>query len=82
MTKKSKLREELERLEMVPVYCGITQAAEALRISERQLRRYCVRGDIGQKIGGVWVISEKEIKAFVRAPPGRPTSARRDSKQA
>jgi hypothetical protein len=56
-------------------YHSITEAATILRMSTRQIRRYCVRGDIGKKIGGIWIIRSDELKAFVRAPKGRPASA-------
>lgn len=59
-------------------YHSIIEAAEILRLSTRQVRRYCVAGRIGQKVGGVWIINSEEIDAFVRSPRGRPTSTRRD----
>lgn len=54
---------------------SLPEAAVILRLSERQVRRYCVRGALGQKIGRNWIIGSDEIEAFVRAPKGRrPTS--------
>jgi hypothetical protein len=61
-------------------YHTTTQAAKMLGLSDRQVRRYCVQGALGKKIGGLWLIFDYEIKAFVRAPKGRPpTSPTTDS---
>ncbi len=55
---------------------SLPEAAVILRLSERQVRRYCARGALGQKIGRNWVIGSDDLKSFVRAPKGRPPSTR------
>lgn len=59
-----------------PTKChSLPEAAVILRLSERQVRRYCKRGTLGQKIGRNWVITGAEIAAFAKVPRprGRPT---------
>ena len=54
-------------------YYTTTEAAKLLGITDRQIRRYCVSGKLGMKIGRNWAISPDEVEAFVRAPMGRRT---------
>ena len=56
----------------VPGYVSIKQAAEMLGITDKRVYRYI---DIGRlpayKSGGVFLLSEKDVKNFKLNPPGR-----------
>lgn len=45
-----------------------TEAAEALRISERTVRRLCAKGDLAVKVGGRWRIYASRL-ARITSPP-------------
>ena len=47
------------------------QAAKELRLTPRRVRQFCKQGRIGQRVGGRYVITRRELNAFLSAP--RPT---------
>jgi hypothetical protein len=60
-------------------YNTTREAAEFLEMSERQVRRYNERGQLGQRIGRTPVITDKDLATFERSPKGRPPKKLPDS---
>jgi len=50
---------------------SVPEAAARLDLTPRRVRKFCVEGRLGQRVGGRWVITEDELAAFADAP--RPT---------
>lgn len=56
-------------------YIPLIQVAEELKLSDRQVRYLCERGQLGSKMGKHWVITREELDVFKSTPrrgPGRP----------
>lgn len=45
------------------------QAAELLKLQPRMVRRYCQRGQLGQKIGGRYLITPEQVEEFRETKP-------------
>ena len=56
-------------------YYNTTEAAKKLKLSDRMVRNYCERGELGERIGRNWAITQAEITRFRKIPRklGRPT---------
>ena len=55
-------------------YYTLSQAAELANLQAVTLRKYCIAGKIGRKLGNQWVLTREDIET-VRAMnhrPGRP----------
>lgn len=54
------------------------KAAERLGLSLSRIHQFCRKGRLGQRVGGVYVISEDELRQFSKRPrnPGRPPEKR------
>jgi predicted site-specific integrase-resolvase len=44
------------------------QAAERLGVTPSLIRRYCLQGRLGTKVGYQWIITEEELEAFEKIP--------------
>src|SRR5215471_5721495 len=56
----------------VPGYVSIKQAAQMLGITDKRVYRYIDRGRLpAYKSGGVFLLSEQDVKRFKLNPPGR-----------
>jgi excisionase family DNA binding protein len=56
-------------------YVSVSEAAEELGVSARQVRHMCANGELGEKMGKHWVITRDELEKIKRTPqrgPGRP----------
>lgn len=56
-------------------YIPLIDAAEELKLSDRQVRYLCEQGQLGSKMGKHWVITRGELELFKSTPrrgPGRP----------
>ena len=53
---------------------NVDKAAQELDLSPARVRRLCLEGRLGQKVGGRWVVPEDELRMFAQIPrrPGRP----------
>ena len=54
-------------------------AAKRLKVSERRVRVFCEEGRLGMRLGGRWVITETELRAFKPNPSGWPKGRKRAS---
>lgn len=54
----------------------VTQAAKQLGLSSVRVRQFCQEGRLGQKVGPLWMIQEKELRQF--AKKSRPPGGRRE----
>lgn len=54
----------------------VQTAAKILGVSEERVRKLCQAGRLGEKIAGVWIIREDELREYlkIRRGPGRPPS--------
>lgn len=54
------------------------EAARKLGVSLRRVHQFLSEGRLGQPLGGVYVITEDDLKDFAKQPrePGRPTKKR------
>lgn len=60
------------KIDVLALYT-VTEAAEALELSEPRVRTLCQEGRMGRKVGRDWVITAEEIEAMRDRPgPGRP----------
>ena len=52
----------------------VPQAAELLGLSDVRVRQFCQQGRLGKKIGPLYLISQRELRAFSDKPrlTGRP----------
>lgn len=50
------------------------QAAERLGVSLSRIHQFCQDGRLGQRVGGVWIIADSDLREFAKMPrqPGRP----------
>lgn len=50
------------------------QAAEKLKLSLRRIHDFLADGRLGQRVGGVYVITDEDLRDFAKQPrePGRP----------
>ena len=61
-----------------PSYVPVSDAAEQLDLSDRQVRYLCEQGQLGSKMGKHWVITKSELEEFKKTPrrgPGRPPNS-------
>lgn len=49
----------------------VSDAANRLKMPERQIRRYCAKGLVGKKLGRDWILLESELPILERFK-GRP----------
>jgi excisionase family DNA binding protein len=54
------------------------EAARRLGLSLSRIHQFCRKGRLGQRVGGVYVISADELREFSKKPrdPGRPPENR------
>lgn len=54
------------------------EAANRLGLSLRRIHQFLNEGRLGQRLGGVYVITEDDLRDFSKQPrePGRPASKR------
>jgi excisionase family DNA binding protein len=54
------------------------EAAERLGVSLRRVHQFLADGRLGQPLGGVYVITEDDLREFAKQPrePGRPSKQR------
>jgi len=54
------------------------QAADKLGVSLRRVHQFLAEGRLGQPLGGVYVITEDDLREFAKQPrnPGRPPEKR------
>ena len=57
----------------------VSQAAEELGVSSVRVRQFCQQGRIGEKVGPLWLIAEKELLRFAGKP--RPHGGPRKKKR-
>ncbi len=57
---------------MSDLLLSTAQAAKALGIKERRVRKLCEEGRMGRQVGDTWVITPQEIEANRVRVPGRP----------
>ena len=57
-------------------FLSVKEAAAALSLSVRRVQVLCKAGRLGTRIGGRYLITEKEVTAFIRLPIGRPVRQR------
>lgn len=50
----------------------LKKAAAALGISVRRVQALCKAQRLGMKVGGRYLVTEKEVAAFIRQPAGNP----------
>lgn len=55
-------------------FLSVKEAAAALNLSVRRVQVLCKAGRLGARIGGRYLITEKEVAAFIRLPAGRPVN--------
>ena len=48
------------------------EAAEALGVTDTRVRVLCRSGRLGRKHGRAWIITEKDLKAYLDAGPMKP----------
>lgn len=50
------------------------QAADKLGVSLRRVHQFLAEGRLGQRVGGVYVITDEDLRDFAKRPrtPGRP----------
>lgn len=50
------------------------EAADELGVSLSRVHQFCQKNRLGQRVGGVWIISREELDEFKRTPryPGKP----------
>jgi hypothetical protein len=55
-------------------FLSVEEAAAELGRTARRVRQICEQGQLGQRVGGVWIIARSELEAFKRIgrPRGRP----------
>ncbi len=53
---------------------NVDQAAQALRLSRRQVQRLCLQGKLGVRQGGRYLIQRQDVERFAAIPRrrGRP----------
>jgi len=64
------------KTEFVP----LTEAADEIGLSLRQVRHLCSQGKLGTKMGKHWVITRGELNRFIDKPrrgPGRPATKKK-----
>jgi len=58
-------------------YLSTKETAAALNISVRRVQVLCKSGRLGTLIGGRYLITDKDVKLFIRHPAGRPFAKNR-----
>lgn len=54
-----------------------TEVAARLKISPRRVRALAKCGRLGRKFGHVWMITDDDVEAYLRAGPGTPGPKRK-----
>ena len=54
------------------------EAADKLGVSLRRVHQFLAEGRLGQRLGGVYVITDEDLRDFSKQPrhPGRPADKR------
>lgn len=61
-----------------PKFLTPQQAAQRLGVSLSRVHQFCRNGRLGTPVGGIYVITEENLREFSRQPrnPGRPSQKR------
>lgn len=62
---------------MASKFYSVAEAARYLRLSPVRVRKLCLSGRLGTKVGAAYVITEAELYRFasIPRPPGRPRTS-------
>lgn len=61
-------------MRMMDELLTVADVARELGITQVTVRRYCLEGRLGRKVGRQWLVTRQQLDAFKaqRRPPGRP----------